>query len=278
MKKSVNAWTIPADVGFRDMFAVISSAGFDGIELNLDAPGRSNHSLGMDTQEEILADIRKFSSEYDLKVAGISTSLSAGMLGSDEKATREAGKDLIRKQIELASKLGTDAILIAPGAKAGETSFVKAYENVSAALYEMKPEIMAEKVSVCLENVWNGFFLSPLDMSGMIDRLDCPYIKAYFDVGNVAAFSNPEYWIDVLGKRIGRIHVKDFKRNTGNINSGGVFVGLLEGSINWRRVMASLRAASYESYLTAELGVMAVSPGFLYSKTSGALDVILSLD
>ena len=104
---------------------------------------------------------------------------------------------------------------------------MQSYENSLTALEELKPEIEAAKIHVGVENVWNGFFTSPFDMKNFIDSLNCPYIGAYFDVGNVIAFSNAEYWIEILGTRICKIHVKDFKRN-GSINRGGCFVNLLE--------------------------------------------------
>ncbi len=275
MKKSINAWSVPVNVGFREMFKDIAAAGFEGIELNLDAENVSKHALSMSSGKAVFDEIKLLAADYRLPVAGISTSLSAGRIGSDDKAVRESGKDIIRKQIECASELGTDAILTAPGGMSESVSLMKAHQNTFTALDEMKDEISALQISVCVENVWNGFYLSPFDMVNMIDRLNCPYIAAYFDVGNVVAFSEPEYWIEVLGKRIARIHVKDFKRGTGRINSGGVFVNLLEGSINWKKVITALRAAGYDSYLTAELGIIQSSPGYLYDITSKALDTML---
>lgn len=276
MKKAINAWSIPKHISFDEMFFDISSAGFDGIELNLDADGFSQHSLTMNSGNSIFKEINLLIEEFNLPVTSISTSLCRGQLGSDDKAVREYGKDIIRKQLECAAELNTDGILTVPGGMNGEILLKQAFENSFTSLEELKYEISASKISVGLENVWNGFFISPFDMKYFIDRLNCTYIKAYFDIGNVVAFSDPEYWIEILGSRICKIHLKDFMRN-GGINSGGCFVNLLEGDVNWDKVMRTLRASGFDGYLTAELPVMQKSPEYLYHITNSALDILLEM-
>jgi L-ribulose-5-phosphate 3-epimerase len=274
MKKAINAWSVPKQITFAEMFCDISTAGFDGIELNLDAEDYGRHSLTMNTGKDTFTEINRLEAEYDLPVISISTSMIGGRLGSDEKAVRESGKDIIRKQLECAEALGADSILVVPGGMTEKISLLHAYENSYATVEELKLEIEAAKITVGLENVWNGFFTSPFDMKNFIDRLDSIYIGAYFDVGNVMAFSDPECWIEILGNRIRKIHVKDFKRIS-NINSGGCFVNLLEGDINWSKVITALYDADYDSYLTAELDAMPKCPECLYQITSDALNVII---
>ncbi len=277
MKKAINAWSIPQGVSFEAMFQAVSEAGFDGIELNVDKDNSSGHSLTMSSDKETFAEINQLAVKYQLKVGSISTSLTGGKLASNLEADREYAKDIIRKQIECATALGADTILTVPGGMTDEISLLQAYENSSRALQELKPEIEASKINVGVENVWNGFFTSPFDMKNFIDELDSPYIGAYFDVGNVIAFSEAEYWIEILDTRIRKIHVKDFKRK-GGLNSGGLFVNLLEGSVNWKKVIPALKKVGYDSYLTAELGVMADCPEYLYKTTSMALDIILAFE
>ncbi|HOJ09839.1 MAG TPA: sugar phosphate isomerase/epimerase family protein [Clostridiales bacterium] len=276
MKKAINAWSVPSHITFEEMFRDISNAGFDGIELNLDADNYSSHSLTMSSGKEIFTEINHLAEEYNLPIASISTSLSGGKLGSDSKDVRESGKDIIRKQMECAAELGADGVLTVPGGMTDSISLLQAYENSFMAIEELKSEIESAKINVGLENVWNGFFISPFDMKNFIDRLDCPYIGAYFDVGNVIAFSNPEYWIEILSTCIRKIHVKDFKRSNG-INRGGCFVNLLEGDANWSKVIPALRKTGYNGYLTAELGIIKDCPEYLYKITSDALDIIINI-
>ncbi|NMB95278.1 MAG: TIM barrel protein, partial [Clostridiaceae bacterium] len=164
MKKAINAWSVPNHVTFAEMFSDISKAGFDGIELNLDADNYSSHSLSMNTGNDTFNEIKHLVEEYNLNIASISTSLSGGKLGSNDKATREAGKDIIRKQLECALALGADGILTVPGGMTENISLMQSYENSLTALEELKPEIEAAKIHVGVENVWNGFFTSPFDM------------------------------------------------------------------------------------------------------------------
>ncbi len=252
MKKSINAWSVDGGIGFLEMFRKVKSAGFDAIELNLDREGFSAHSLNFGMCEKELLEIKKYADEYSLPVISISSSLYCGLMGSDRQSDREKEKDILRKQLECARILGADGILCVPGGIDDTVSIRKAYDNASRTLHEMKEEIESSKINVCLENVWNGFFTSPYEMVHFIDSLGSGSIRAYFDVGNVMAFSWPEHWIEILGNRIDKVHVKDFKRN-GGINCGGEWMDLLEGDVNWKPVVTNLKAAGFDQYLTAEV-------------------------
>ena len=274
MKKALNAWTVPAQVSFEELFQKLSAAGYDGVELNLDREA-GGHGLTMETTQLQTAEIKKLSQTYTLPVHSISSSLyTAETLGSDDPACRKQGQDILRKQLELASALGADGILVVPGGVSDQRSLTQAWDNCLESLSALKGEILQSGIKVGVENVWNGFFLSPRDMADFIDTLDCPSIGAYFDVGNVEIFSNPQDWIEILGSRIVKVHVKDFARTTTN---AGHFVNLLEGSIDWAKVKAALDAAGYQGYLTAEVDTFHRTPEYQYEITGMALDHILNL-
>lgn len=273
MKKSINGWSIPGDVSFEDMFKKLSKAGFDGVELNVDAPGSAGHSLSAETTDAQYDEIRSLSEKYSLPIVSISSSLYGGSLGSPDSKVREDGKNVMRTQIKAAKKLGADGILAVPGGIGGSVSYAKAHEQSLATVIEMKEEIESEGIFVGLENVWNGFFMSPFDMRNFIDAVDCKLVGAYFDVGNVTVTSAPEHWIEVLDSRIKKVHVKDFHCTHGRYS--GWFVNLLEGSINWEAVVNALKTAGFDGYLTAELDVMRQCPDYLYDITSSALDIII---
>lgn len=257
MKKALNAWSVNGNESFSQMFAHLSEAGFDAVELNLDGAGHSNHSLFMDTTEEELFTIREEAAKAGLEIVGVSCSMYTGQLGSLDAAVREEGKNLVRKQLFLAKNLGADNILVPPGADiAGGDSIKTAYEMVEKSLTELKSEIEASGVCVALENIWNGFFTSPFDMARMVDKLDSPYIKAYYDVGNTVAFSDTVSWIEILENRINRIHIKGFKCNGGEfgrLNTGGDFCDLPDSDIDWEAVMAMLHKIGYDGYITGEV-------------------------
>ena len=279
MKKALNAWSVDSATGFEEMFRQLSEAGFDGIELNVDEVGSSAHCLSMETTDAELEAIMGFSQKYALPVVSISTSMFGGYrMGSPHKADQEQAKQVIRAQLKCAKALGASGILIVPGGVIQQESFIKAYDTSMETLLAMKPEIEEAKIYVGVENVWNGFFLSPFDMASFVDKADSPYITAYYDVGNVIAFSWSEYWIGVLGSRISHIHVKDYKRGGDHINQGGAFVDLLTGDVNWKAVIPALQTAGFDGYLTAEIAKIDANMSFpaFYKKVADAIGEMIT--
>ncbi len=273
MKKSLNAWSVPDGVDFEEMFTALKRAGFDGVELNLDAVGRSAHSLTMETTARELEEIRRISEGTGLAVSGISSSLW-GRTTLGGKLDGLPARQVMEQQIRCARALGADGILIVPGGIGEGMGIRKAWDNAQVELEACRGLIEEGSVLVGVENVWNNFFISPFDMARFIDDMDMKNLCAYFDAGNVAIFSWPEYWIDILGRRIGKVHVKDFLRTGGN---AGHFCNLLEGSVRWQRVAEALRGVGYDGYLTAELSAMPATPEYLYDITARALDTILAM-
>lgn len=279
MKKSINAWAVESSTGFEQMFRELKEAGFDGVELNVDEKGASAHGLSLSTTQEELEEIRAISQRFELPVVSISTSLYAGKMGSPHVEDREFAKTLLKKQLECAKALGCGGILTVPGGQSPKISLSEDYKTSQETLASLKDMIGASGIYVGVENVWNGFFTSPVEMARFIDELDCPMLGAYYDVGNVIAFSWSEFWIETLGNRIHNIHIKDFKR-AGGINQGGKFVDLLEGDVNWKAVIPALKAAGFDGYLTAEVFKEdSVDPGMaycdFYKAVAKAIDKIL---
>lgn len=248
MKKSLNAWTVEGSLNFEETFAAVSKAGFDGIELNVDGSGA--HSLTLSTTKEEYAAIRELSARYNLPVVSISSSLGGGKTGRIEDW--DDARTLIRKQIEAAHELGAGGILVAPGGMDENHTLDDARRNSMAFMKSMKNEIEESGIFVGLENVWNGFFLSPYDMVSFIDEVGSKKIGAYLDTGNMLAFSVSEYWVEILGNRIGYVHVKDYKR-AGGLNSGGTWEDITHGSANWRAIIPALKKAGFNGYLTGEV-------------------------
>jgi hexulose-6-phosphate isomerase len=87
-------------------------------------------------------------------------------------------------------------------------------------------------------------------MRDFIDSFEAEMVGAYFDVGNVLLTGYPEQWIRILGRRIKRVHVKDFKLSVGTVEG---FVDLLKGDVNFQTVKEALVDIGYDGYVTAEL-------------------------
>jgi len=157
----------------------------------------------------------------------------------------------------VASWLGCDTILVVPGAVSvsfapdlGVVSYDVAYSRALLSLKELAPFAESLKVSIGVENVWNNFLLSPLEMRDFIDEVGNPYVGSYFDVGNVLYSGYPEQWIKILGKRIKKVHFKDYKKAVGTLDG---FVDLLAGDVNYPAVVGALNKIGYNDYVTAEM-------------------------
>jgi len=107
------------------------------------------------------------------------------------------------------------------------------------------------KVVVAVEEVWNKFLLSPLEFARYVDEMASPWLKAYFDVGNVVFYGYPQDWIRTLGPRIAKVHLKDFQLD----RPGGRFVwkNLGEGDVDWIEVRKAFADIGYEGYMTTEI-------------------------
>ncbi len=203
-------------------------------------------------------------------------------LTSSDPAARDRGKQIVAKCLEVAGKLGATGILVVPGAV--EVFFNPAMEvvqydvavqRVEEAMKELVPVAEKNKVAIGIENVWNKMFLSPLEARDFVDRFGSEYLGWFFDVGNILSVGMPEQWIRILGERIKKVHVKDFRRNVGTLDG---FVDLLEGDVNWPEVMKALREVGYDDFLIAEMiPCYAHAPETRLANTSLALDKILKM-
>ena len=278
MKKSISYWSFPSDLKLKECFALAKKSGFEAIEVALP----SGKELTLDSGKEDLIQVKKKANEAGLELSSLASGLFWDYsLTSNNSETREKAKQIVRKMLEFASDLNVDTILVVPGAvdvffkPGGEVvSYDVVYERALSALKELAPVAEKYRVNIGVENVWNKFLLSPLEMRDFIDKVGSPFVGAYFDVGNVILTGYPEQWIRILGKRIKKIHLKDFRNSVGNING---FVDLLEGDVNWKEVITALKEIGYDGYLTAEMmPTYKENDQALIYQTSQALDFILN--
>ena len=273
MKKGINAWCFPNDMDIEDIFAMAKKEGFEGLEVNLSSDDGSY--LTLENTKNDCDKLKALSEKYALPVSSISTGLFWRFsLTDNDSAIVEKAKSVARTMIDIATCLGTDTILLVPGKVTAEVSYKVAYERAVGALEELKDYASAKKVVIGIENVWNDFLLSPIEMRRLIDELGCEYIQSYFDAGNVLVSGYPHHWVEALAGCISKVHIKDYIRSIGNING---FVNLLHGDLDWKTFMCSLRKSGYDGYVIAELSPYKTNPTALIHDTSKAMDYILNL-
>jgi hexulose-6-phosphate isomerase len=159
----------------------------------------------------------------------------------------DRGLEGMETALRSAKALGADTVLLVPAVLNEEVGYGDAYERSQKHIRKLLPLAEELKIVIAVENVWNKFLLSPLEFARYVDEFESPWLKAYFDVGNVIIYGYAQDWIRTLGKRIAKIHLKDFKRK------GYQWKNLLEGDVNWKQVRLALDEIGYDGYLTPEL-------------------------
>lgn len=277
MKKGISIWSFPA-MSLNDSFALAKKAGFEGVEVALD---EKNGEITLNSTEKDLLEIKKQASNNGIELYSVASGLYwSYFLNDDDEKVRIKARDIVKKQLECASVLGCESILVIPGcvnaefAAPGkivdyETSYYRSLESVKL----VKEYAAQYKVEIGLENVWNKFLLSPLEMRSFIDAVDSEWVGSYLDIGNTLAFGYPEHWISTLNKRIKKVHFKDYRTEAGGLHG---FVDLLAGDVNYPAVVETLGKVGYDGWVTAEM-----IPNYKYHtetiiyNTSNAMDAIL---
>lgn len=281
MKKSISIWSFRPEWDWDTSFCLAKKEGFEGIEIDLSAEG----TLPLGFTDEHAASIRELARRHGLELSGLATGMYWEANGaSDDPAERARAATILARQIEAAAALGIDAILVIPGSVGADfipgfkpVPYHVAVERARQLIAKALPLAAEKGVTLCIENVWNKLFLSPLELRDFVDSFRSEHVGVYFDVGNVVLTGYPEHWIEILGSRIKRVHLKDFRRSVGTVNG---FCDLLAGDVNWPAVVAALRKVGYTGWLAAEmlppLPFYQHGSEVLIGNTSRAMDRILS--
>ena len=282
MKKSINLWAFPypAQWTLRECFEIAKDAGFEGIELNLDLEGE----LSVLSKPAQLTEIRRMAEQGRIEISGICSFLFwPYSMTSNDSDRRAKGIEMAESMIEAATLLGTQNVLVVPGAVF--SSWVENAEPVPPdicrgrareALSRLLPKAEAAGVFLNIENIFmNGFLFSPHEMKEFVDSFGSRNLKVHFDTGNIMEYQFPEHWIPILGDRIQNVHLKEWDRRAREFGLQA-FRTLLDGTTNWPVVVEELDRVGYRGYLTFEyFHPFQHYPKALIYQTSDALDWIL---
>ena len=209
----------------------------------------------MASTEGELREIRKIAEDLGLEIPSVGAwNLWSHNLAGDDPKEAQAASDIVKKQIDCAVALGADTALVVPGWVGapfanGVVRYDRAYENAQNALIKLAPYAERAGVAIAVENVWNKFLLSPLEMRRFLDEIGSSFVGAYFDVGNIMYVGYPDQWIEILGRRIKKLHFCDYRADQAGL---GAFVDLLAGDVDFAMVMRAVRAIGYDDYITVE--------------------------
>jgi len=228
---------LPKGLNDAEKFALAKKCGFEGIELN--GP---------------MADLAAAKERGDLaKQAGVPIHSIVngwgGPLSDPRPENVEKGIASMETSLRCAKAVGANAVLLVSAVVNEEVGYGEAWERSQKNVRKLLPLAKELQVIIAVENVWNKFLLSPLEFAKYVDEFDDPWLKAYIDVGNMIQFGYAQDWLRTVGKRIVKIHLKDFKRKTNSFTPN-----LLEGDVNWPQVRMALEEIGYQGYLTPEIG------------------------
>jgi len=170
-------------------------------------------------------------------------------LSSSDRAAVEKSLAGMRTSLHNAKLWRADVVLLVPGVVDAKTSYRDAWARSQKEIRTLIPLAEELKVVIGIEEVWNRFLLSPLEMAKYIDEFQSPWIKAWFDVGNVVLYGYPQDWIHTLGRRIVKVHLKDFKRK----EDGYAWVNLGDGDVDWGAVRQAFADVGYSGSFITEL-------------------------
>ncbi len=242
IKKAVYIGMLPRNLSYADRFKLARDAGFEQIECA--------------TQEDqnVAEEIKKASESAGLPIHSVMNQAhwKFPLSSADPEVVTQSMRGM-ETSLRNAQFWGADTVLLVPAVMNPQTSYNDAWSRSAANIRKLIPLAQKLKVVIGIENVWNKFLLSPREMAEYVDQFKSPWVKAYFDVGNIVFYGIPQDWIRTLGKRIVKLHFKDFKIE--RRESRYVFTkNLIEGDVNWPEVYKALAEIGYRGTATVELG------------------------
>jgi hexulose-6-phosphate isomerase len=235
---------LPEDLSYVHRLKMARDAGFECVEAYTTPDEREAEA------------IKKAADEAGIKILSVMNQAHwVHPLSSADPWVVERSMEGMRTSLRNAKLWGADAVLLVPAVLNSKTSYRDAtfyrdaWTRSQKQIRELLPLAAELKVMIAVEQVWNKFLLSPLEFAQYVDEFQSPWVKAYVDVGNMVLFGYPQDWIRTLGKRIVKVHLKDFKR----VSDGYRWVNLGDGDVDWPEVRKALAEVGYSGTVIAEL-------------------------
>ena len=223
-----------------DNFRTVRDAGFAGMEVG-----------GSMNQREVLA--ARDATGLAIPSVVVATHWTKPLSDPNPEA-RRVGLEGLLQALRDAKVYGADSVLLVPAVVNQQVSYADAHTRSVEAITKALPLAESLGVAIAIENVFNYFLLSPLEAAQYVDSFHSPMVRFHLDVGNVAAWGWAEHWIRALGKRIAKIHVKEYSRELRNTRGphAGFQVDLGDGDNDWPAILTALRNVGYNGWMIAE--------------------------
>jgi hexulose-6-phosphate isomerase len=175
-------------------------------------------------------------------------------LSSPNPSDRQTSVNNLKQALRDARAYGARSVLLVPAVVTKQVSYADAHKRSVEEIKKCVPLAEELGVAIAIENVWNGFLLSPMESAQYCDSFQSPMVKWHFDVGNVVNFGWPEQWVRILGPRIVTVHVKEYSRALRDEKGprAGFQAEFFTGDSDWPSVMAAFDDVGYKGWLIAE--------------------------
>ena len=241
IRKSVLMSMLPKQRTYAERLAVARAAGFDAIEI------------GTIASDDEAAEIRDAAQKAGVTIHSVMNAdhWRYPLSSADPEVVTRSVRGM-ETSFRNAKLWGADAVLLVPAVVDAATSYKDAWARSQTVIRErLLPMARDMKIVIAVEEVWNKFLLSPLEMARYVDEFETPWVRAYFDVGNIVFYGFPQDWIRTLGSRIVKVHLKDFALERGKGQFFWRNIG--EGDIDWLEVRRALADVKYAGYVTTEV-------------------------
>jgi L-ribulose-5-phosphate 3-epimerase len=240
-RKAVLISMLPKELPYAQRFKTARDAGFEAIEMQTIAA------------KDEAAEIREAAEKAGLRIHSVMNMDHWRLpLSSSERDVVDRSVAGMEASLRNAALWGADTVLLVPAVVDATTSYQDAWTRSQHVIRErLLPLARDLKVVIAVEEVWNKFLLSPIEFARYVDELDSPWLKAYFDVGNVVFYGFPQDWIRTLGPRIAKVHLKDFQLDRPNGRFTWRNIG--DGDIDWIAVHRAFADVGYRGCFTTEV-------------------------
>ena len=239
LRKAIMYSTIGMKGTVLAKFRAMKEAGFEGVE-----------PMGGMNRDEVLAAFKA----TGLQAASVCCHTHwEKPLSAPDEATRKIGLEGLLSSLHDARAYGATSVLLVPGVARDGVSYQQCFERSIVEIQKAIPVAQETGVRIAIENVGNNFIMSPEQAIEYLDAINSEWVGWYFDIGNAGRVGPAERWIQVIGKRILRIHVKDYSAKPADPAArGNERPKLLDGDTNWPAVMKALDNAGYTGWAISE--------------------------
>ena len=240
LRKAIMYSTIGVKGTVLEKFQAMKAAGFEGVE-----------PMGAMNRAEVVAALQ----ETGLQAASVCDHIHwVKPLSAPDEATRKIGFDGLVHSLHDAHAYGATSVLLVPGVARGGVSYQQCFDRSIVEIRKAIPVARDLGVKIAIENVGNDFIQTPEQAVDYLDAIASEWVGWHFDIGNVGRRGPAaEKWIPLLGKRLVRVHIKDYSATPPDAaGRAAARPKLLDGDTNWPAVMAALDKVGYSGWAISE--------------------------